>query len=609
MNKCWLIVFGFFFAVLSVRGATPQHTFGLENGKFRLDQHPFQILAGEMHYPRIPRARWRYAMRLARAMGLNTVTTYVFWNLHEPEPGRYNFTGQNDLAAFLRIAQEEGLYVVLRPGPYVCAEWEFGWYPAWLIKDRTTEVRSLDPKFMKPAADWFQHLGTVVQPFLLANGGPVIAVQVENEYGSFGKDTKYMQAIRQIVMDSGMGGTKEHPTLLFTVDGGEQQPNGSLPDLPAAVSFGLGAGGPETSRLHAFRPDGPLWVGEYWAGWFDHWGRNHAQINTDKQVAEYELLLRQGFSINLYMLWGGTSFGWMNGANIDAGKYGPDVTSYDYDVPVSENGELRRKYFLLRDVIQKQTGISPPAPPAPMPAKALAQIEFKASTPIWDSLPRPVASQQILSMEDLGQNYGYILYRTNIAHAQSGELRINELHSYAQIYLDGIFAGALDRRLDQSSLSVQIQHDNTRLDILVENSGRVNFGHQFSHERAGITREVTLANQPLINWQIYPLPMDNVNSLDYKARLCTGACFYHATFKVDQPADTFIDGRSLGKGEVFVNGRALGRFWNIGPQRTLYLPGPWLKPGENEIVIFDMNGKPEPTVPMISNAILDERSK
>jgi beta-galactosidase len=238
MKKCWLIVFVFLFAVLSLQSATPQHTFELQNGKFQLDQHPFQILAGEIHYARIPRAHWRYAMRLARAMGLKTVTTYVFWNLHEPEPGRFNFTGQNDLATFLKIAKEEGLYVVLRPGPYVCAEWEFGGYPAWLIKDRTTVVRSLDPKFMEPAANWFQHLGPVVKPFLLANGGPIIAVQVENEYGSFGKDAKYMQAIRQIVMDSGMGGTKEHPTLLYTADGGDQQPNGSLPDLPAAVNFG-----------------------------------------------------------------------------------------------------------------------------------------------------------------------------------------------------------------------------------------------------------------------------------------------------------------------------------------------------------------------------------
>ena len=579
------------------------HTLRANGDHFELDGNPFQILSGAIHYSRVPRAYWRDRLRKARAMGLNTVETYVFWNLHETSPGQFDFSGQNDVAEFVREAQQEGLFVILRPGPYVCAEWDFGGYPAWLLRDPNMEVRTSNPAFIAAASRWLHRLGQELAPLQSGNGGPIIAVQVENEYGSFGSDHKYMEQIHHLLLDSGF-----NRAMLYTADGADELPNGSLPELPAVINFGSGNAKAEFAKLDKLRPRGPRMCGEYWDGWFDHWGEKHHTTDPDEEAKELEWMLAQGYSVNLYMFHGGTSFGWMNGANIDAGKYGPDVTSYDYDVPVSENGELRRKYFLLRDVIQKQTGITPPAPPAPMPAKALAPIEFKASTPIWDSLPRPVASQQILSMEDLGQNYGYILYRTNIAHAQSGELRINELHSYAQIYLDGIFAGALDRRLDQSSLSVQIQHDNTRLDILVENSGRVNFGHQFSHERAGITREVTLANQPLINWQIYPFPMDNLNSLDYKARLCTGACFYHASFKVDQPADTFIDGRSLGKGEVFVNGRALGRFWNIGPQRTLYLPGPWLKTGENEIVIFDMNGKPDPTVPMISNAILDERS-
>jgi beta-galactosidase len=580
------------------------HTLRANGDHFELDGRPFQILSGAIHYSRVPRAYWRDRLRKARAMGLNTVETYVFWNLHETSPGQFDFSGQNDVAEFVREAQQEGLFVILRPGPYVCAEWDFGGYPAWLLRDPNMEVRTSNPAFIAAASRWLHRLGQELAPLQSGNGGPIIAVQVENEYGSFGSDHNYMEQIHHLLLDSGF-----NRAMLYTADGADELLNGSLPELPAVINFGSGDAKAEFAKLDKLRPRGPRMCGEYWDGWFDHWGEKHHTTDPDEEAKELEWMLVQGYSVNLYMFHGGTSFGWMNGANIDAGKYGPDVTSYDYDVPVSENGELRRKYFLLRDVIRKQTGITPPEPPAPMPAKALAPIEFKSSASIWDSLPQPVASQQILSMEDLGQNYGYILYRTNIAHAQSGELRINELHSYAQIYLDGIFAGALDRRLDQSSLSVQIQHDNTRLDILVENSGRVNFGHQFSHERAGITREVTLANQPLINWQIYPLPMDNVNSLDYKARLCTGACFYHATFKVDQPADTFIDGRSLGKGEVFVNGRALGRFWNIGPQRTLYLPGPWLKPGENEIVIFDMNGKPEPTVPMISNAILDERSK
>ena len=584
-------------------GPTGMHTLRATGDHFELDGKPFQIISGAIHYARVPRAYWRDRLRKARAMGLNTVETYVFWDMHETSPGQFDFSGQNDVAEFVREAQQEGLFVILRPGPYVCAEWDFGGYPAWLLRDPNMEVRTSNPAFIAAASRWLHRLGRELAPLQSGNGGPIIAVQVENEYGSFGSDHKYMEQIHHLLLDSGF-----NRAMLYTADGADELLNGSLPELPAVINFGSGDAKVEFAKLDKLRPRGPRMCGEYWDGWFDHWGEKHHTTDPDQEAKELQWMLAQGYSVNLYMFHGGTSFGWMNGANIDAGKYGPDVTSYDYDVPVSENGELRRKYFLLRDVIREQTGVTPPEPPAPISAKALAPIEFKASTSIWDSLPRPIASQHILSMEDLGQNYGYILYRTNIAHAQNGELRINESHSYAQIYLDGIFVGALDRRLNQSSLSIQVQDDNTRLDILVENSGRVNFGHQLSHERAGITREVTLANQPLINWQIYPLPMENVSSLDYRARRCTGACFYHATFKVDQPADTFIDGRSLGKGVVFVNGRALGRFWNIGPQRTLYLPGPWLKPGENEIVIFDINGKPEPTVPLISNAILDERS-
>lgn len=583
---------------------TGMHTLRANGDHFELDGKPFQIISGAIHSSRVPRAYWRDRLRKARAMGLNTVETYVFWDMYETSPGHFDFSGQNDIAEFVREAQQEGLFVILRPGPYVCAEWDFGGYPAWLLRDPSIEVRTSNPAFIAAASRWLHRLGQELAPLQSGNGGPIIAVQVENEYGSFGSDHDYMEQIHHLLLDSGF-----NRAMLYTADGADELVNGSLPELPAVINFGSGDAKAEFAKLDKLRPHGPRMCGEYWDGWFDHWGEKHHTTDPDVEAKELQWMLAQGYSVNLYMFHGGTSFGWMNGANIDAGKYGPDVTSYDYDVPVSENGELRKKYFLLREVISKATGITPPQPPAPMPANALAPIEFKESTSIWDNLPQPVVSREILSMEDVGQSYGYILYRTNIAHAQDGELRINELHSYAQIYLDGILAGTLDRRLDQSSLSIQIQHDNTRLDILVENSGRVNFGHQLPHERAGITREVTLANQPLVNWQIYPLPMQNVNTLAYQASSCTGACFYHAIFKVDQPADTFIDARSLGKGAAFVNGRPLGRFWNIGPQRTLYLPGPWLNAGKNEIVIFDLNGKPEPTVPMIANAILDDRTK
>jgi beta-galactosidase len=588
---------------LNAQSPTPSgiHVLRANGDHFELDGKPFQIISGAIHSSRVPRAYWRDRLRKARAMGLNTVETYVFWNMYEPSPGQFDFSGQNDIAEFIREAQQEGLFVILRPGPYVCAEWDFGGYPAWLLREPGMEVRTSNPAFMAAATRWLHRLGQELAPLQSENGGPIIAVQVENEYGSFGSDHHYMEQIHHLLLDSGFD-----KAMLYTADGADELPNGSLPELPAVINFGSGNAKAEFAKLAKLRPVGPRMCGEYWDGWFDHWGEKHHTTDPAAEAKELQWMLEQGYSVNLYMFHGGTSFGWMNGANIDDGKYGPDVTSYDYDVPVSESGELRQKFYLFRDVIRKVTSITPPAPPPPIPAQSLAPIQLTRSASVWGTLPQPIISQHILSMEDVGQSYGYILYRTNLAHAQDADLRIDELHSYAQIYLDGLLAGTLDRRLNQSSLLIHVAHDNTRLDILVENSGRVNFGPQFPHERAGITHQVTLANNPLMNWQIYPLPMQNVSSITYQSSPCSGACFYRGTFQVDKPADTFIDMGSFGKGEVFVNGRPLGRFWKIGPQRTLYLPALWLKKGANEIVVFDLNSEPNPTVPFLERAILDE---
>jgi len=571
---------------------------------FELDGKPFQIISGAIHYARVPRAYWRDRLQKARAMGLNTVETYVFWNLHETAPGQFDFSGQNDIAEFIREAQQEGLFVILRPGPYVCAEWDFGGLPPWLLREPGMVVRGANPAFMAATTRWFHRLGKELAPLQGANGGPILAVQVENEYGSFGADHAYVEQIHHLLVDSGFD-----RAMLYTADGADELPNGSLAELPAVINFGSGDAKEEFAKLAKLRPSGPRMCGEYWDGWFDHWGEKHHTTDGAAEAKELEWMLKQGYSVNLYMLHGGTSFGWMSGANIDGGTYGPDVTSYDYDVPVSESGELRPKYFLFRDVIRDVTGITPPEPPAPIAAKALPSVVLTRSASLWDNLPKPVESAQIVSMEDVGQSYGYILYRTNLAHVRNGELKLDALHDYAQVYVDGVLAGTLDRRLNQAALPIHAARDNAQLDILVENTGRVNFGRQFPMERAGITHAVTLNGVPLTGWEIYPLPMNNVDSLAYKAGPCTGACFATATFRVVEPADTFVDTRSLGKGEVFINGRALGRFWQIGPQRTLYLPAPWLKRGENQIVVFDLDGKPGATVPFLAHSILDENGK
>jgi beta-galactosidase len=567
---------------------TTPHSFGVKNGHFELDGKPLQIISGEIHYQRVPRVYWRERFQMAKAMGLNAVTTYVFWNVHEQKPGTYNFSGNNDVAEFIREAQQEGLYVVLRPGPYVCAEWEFGGYPAWLLKDHSLVLRSNDPKFIEPASRWFKRLGQELTPLQVGNGGPIILVQVENEYGSFGNDHAYMEEVRGMLVDAGF--TKSQ---LYTADGAEEVPAGSLPDLPVGINFGgadAGAAQKEFEILKKVRPDGLFFNSEYWDGWFDHWGGPHASTNATNEADNLDWMLKQGYSVSLYMFHGGTSFGWMNGANSDGKNYEPDVTSYDYDSPLDESGRPSPKFSLFRQVIAKDTGTVPPAVPAVAPAMKIPAFKLEETIALWRVLPAPVHSEQLQSMEDLDQAYGYILYRTHLNAATKGNLVLDGLHDYAQVYLDGRLVGTLDRRLDQKQLPVDVPAAGAPLDILVENTGRINFNIILRKERKGIVGQVTLDGKPLSGWDIYPLPMDQPGKYSFAKNPCKGACFYRATFQVDVPADTFLDTSAFTKGEVWLNGYPLGRVWNIGPQKTLYVPGPWLRKGENEVVVFDLQG-------------------
>jgi beta-galactosidase len=568
-------------------GLSSQHSFVAANGQFTLDGKPFQIITGEIHYPRVPREYWRARLKMAKAMGLNTITTYVFWNEHEQVPGQFDFTGQRDVAEFIREAQQEGLYVILRPGPYSCAEWEFGGYPAWLLKDRTTVVRSRDPKFMVPAKRWLARLGQELAPLQIGNGGPIIAVQVENEYGSFGDDHAYMEDIHQALLSSGF--TK---AMLYTADGPEQTPKGSLPELPAVINFGPGEAEKGFAKIKELRPQGPFMAGEYWDGWFDHWGGPHQVTNSTQQANEVAWMLKNGYSLNIYMFHGGTSFGWMNGANYDNGKYEPDVTSYDYDAALNESGRTTPKYYLFRDAIAKVTGVTPPPVPSVPPTIALPAIDLTSSVSLWRSLPAPVHSTDVLTMEDVGQAYGYILYRTTVQGPVSGDLLLDGLHDYARIYANGKYVGTLDRRLKENHLAVDLTDTKTQLDILVENSGRINFSHELRGERKGVTGGVTLAGKALQNWDIYSLPFEAPQKLSFGAADCAGPCLYRGSFKVDKIGDTFLDTSSFTKGAVWVNGHALGRIWSIGPQKTLYLPAPFLKKGKNEVVVLDLDSAP-----------------
>ncbi len=575
------------------------HTFRLENGQYVLDGKPFRIIAGEMEYPRIPRAYWRDRMRKAKAMGLNTIATYVYWNIHEPQPGVYDFSDNKDVAEFIREAQEEGLYVILRPGPYICTEWDFGGVPSWLLKDHAV-VRSTDPKFITPAARWLKRVGQELAPLQIENGGPILLVQVENEYGSFEKDHAYMEQIHNLILNAGFD-----KSVLYTADGPEQTPDGSLPELPAGINFGPGEAQKGFATLKSLRPQGPFFASEYWAGWFDFWGEKYTSTDAQKQANDIDWMLRQGYSINIYVFHGGTTFGWMNGANSKGPDYRPFVTSYDYNAALDESGRPTPKYYLFRDTIAKATGTVPPPVPQTADPITVPSFQLSKSASLWSALPEPIQSKDVLSMEDINQAYGYILYRTKISGPASGDLVLDALHDYAQIYLDGKLAGTIDRRLKQNSLTLKVDGTKTQLDILVENTGRVNFGLAIRGERKGITNSVTFAGRLLTGWQIYSLPLKDPSQMTYTDAACTGPCFYHATFNVAQPADTFLDTSAFTKGMVWLNGKPLGRIWDVGPQKALYVPASWLVQGSNEVIVLDLKGVPGHSLQGLNHPVLD----
>lgn len=569
---------------LAARGRAA-HTFGWRGESFLLDGKPFQIIAGDMHYARVPRQYWRDRMRKMKAMGLNTLTTYVFWNLHEPKPGRFDFRGNLDIAAYIRMAQEEGLWVIVRPGPYICSEWEFGGFPAWLLATPDMKVRSADPRFLKAAASYMREVGRQLAPLQITRGGPIIMTQVENEYGSFGSDKVYLNAVRQMIVDAGFDVT------LFTSDGDAGKlAEGTLPDVLSVINFGA-RDAPEKkfAVFDKFRQNVPRMCGEFWVGWFDSWGDKHETVPAQKAAEGLDWMLGRGISVSIYMFHGGSSFGFMNGANQNSKGYKPIINGYDYDSPLDEAGRPTEKFFALRDVIKKHlpAGTTLPQLPAPLPLVEIPRFELKESASLLSALGRPVKSARPQTMETLGQDYGFILYRARPKRAMSGALKIEEPRDYAVVSQGTRRLGALDRRLKQDSLDVQL-NAATPLDILVENMGRVNFGQHMLTERKGITGKVTLGGEELTGWEIYTLPFDNLARLKFSAAPKAGPAFYRGAFWLNATGDTYLDMRGWGKGSVWVNGHNLGRYWRIGPQQSLFAPAGWLKQGRNEIVILDL---------------------
>ncbi len=539
-----------------------------------------------MHYARIPREYWRDRMKKMRAMGLNTLCMYSFWNLHEPVKGEYDFTGNLDIATFIRTAQEEGLWVIVRPGPYSCAEWEFGGFPWWLLKTPNLKVRTTDPLFLEAAGRYVKQLLAQVAPLQVTRGGPVIMVQVENEYGSFGKDKAYLGAIRQMIVEGGIDVT------LYTSDGSEPEmlAGGTLPNLPSVINFG-GAPQQEFENFAKFRAGVPRMCGEYWVGWFDHWGEKHHTGDNRVHLAGIDWMLERNIGFNLYMVHGGTSWGFMSGANYaTVGKgYEPTVTSYDYDSPIDEAGRLAPKFSLYRDTIRKHLapGETLPEPPPPMPMIDIPRFDLKESMVMSDLASKGIEADHPKSFEELGQGYGFVLYRTPARSPGKVRLQFDDLRDYAVIYEGFERRGVLDRRLNQTTIDITLQ-GNAPISILVENMGRINFGPKLLDERKGILGKVAINAQPVTHWTMYSMPLADTGKLRFVNQLMVAPAFYKGKFKLHATGDTYFDMTGWGKGLVWVNGHNLGRHWKIGPQRSLFCPGVWLQKGGNEIIVLDL---------------------
>ena len=588
-------------------------TFEAGKGSFLLNGEPFVVKAAELHYPRIPRAYWEHRIKQCKALGMNTICLYVFWNFHEEKPGEFDFTGQKDLAEFCRLCQKNDMYVILRPGPYVCAEWEMGGLPWWLLKKKDIRLREDDPYFLERVAIFEKEVANQVAGLTIQKGGPIIMVQVENEYGSYGESKEYVAKIRDIVRGN-FG-----DVTLFQCDWASNFQLNALDDLVWTMNFGTGANIDEQfAPLKEVRPDSPLMCSEFWSGWFDKWGANHETRAADDMIAGIDEMLSKGISFSLYMTHGGTNWGHWAGANSPG--FAPDVTSYDYDAPISESGKITPKYEKLRETLAKyMDGKKQAKVPDDIPTISVPAFEFTEVAPLFANLPEPKSDDTIRTMEEYDQGFGSILYRTTLPKIdRSATLTVTEAHDYAQIFIDGKYIGKLDRRNGEKQLDIPACAEGAQLDILVEAMGRINFGRAIKDFK-GITEKVELKNggrtTELKGWKVYNLedryegykglkfePLKSVK--DAQGQRVPGC--YRATFHVEKPGDTFLNFETWGKGLVYVNGYGIGRIWEIGPQQTLYVPGCWLKEGENEILVFDIVGPKEARTEGLEEPILNQ---
>lgn len=584
-------------------------TFEAGDKTFLLNGKPFLVKAAEMHYTRIPAEYWEHRIKMCKAMGMNTICIYAFWNIHEQKPDEFDFSGQNDIANFCRLAQKHDMYIILRPGPYVCSEWEMGGLPWWLLKKKDIQVRTNDPYFMERTRLYMHEIGKQLAGLQITKGGNIIMVQVENEFSAYATDKEYMSNIRDMVKESGFTDVP-----LFQCDWSSTFQNNALDDLIWTINFGTGANiDAQFKKLKEVRPNTPLMCSEFWSGWFDHWGRKHETRDAATMVQGLKDMLDRNISFSLYMTHGGTTFGHWGGAN--SPSYSAMCSSYDYDAPISEAGWATPKYYAVRELLSKYNdpGTTLPEVPAAMPLIEIPEFRLSETAPLFDNLPVPAAtSTEIQPMEQFDQGWGSILYRTVLpANPDNTSLIINDVHDWAQVFLNGELVGRLDRRRGENTIKLPPLAGNTQLDILVEAMGRVNFDRAI-HDRKGITEKVTLAtetsSQELKDWTVYSFPTDYAFAADKKfspSEKLNAPAYYRATFDLSETGDVFLDMQTWGKGMVWVNGKAIGRFWEIGPQQTLYMPGCWLKKGKNEIIVLDLKGPEKASIKGLKTPILD----
>jgi beta-galactosidase len=577
----------FFLSLISqVTSSQTRHSFALSPSAFLLDGKPFQIIGGELHPARIPREYWKHRIQMAKAMGCNTIAMYVFWNYHEEKEGQFDFTtGNKNLGEFIRLCKEENMWVLLRPGPYVCAEWGWGGLPPYLLRIPDISIRNMDARYMAAVKRYVDRMSAVIKPHLVTNGGNIVMVQVENEYGSFSNDRKYMQTLQSYWVKNGIN------VPFYTADGPTNfmLEAGSLPG--AAVGLDPGGNPGDFALARKKNPGVPVFSSETYPGWLTHWGEKWARPDTASLLRDVKFLMDSSLSFNFYVIHGGTNFGFTAGANaFNPTQYQPDLTSYDYDAPINEQGRPTAKYYALRNLIGKYVKNIPEVP-APIPAITIPEIQLQPYSSVWSNLPKPIASVTPKPFEYYGQDHGMMVYKTKLIGHKNGKLTIWEPHDYALVFLNGKFIDTVFR--DGGNWSVDLPKTDVKdpvLEILVEGMGRINFA-QFMIDRKGITDRVTLNGMTLTNWEVFPLPFNDSDVKVLKPAVIDTArrgVFFKGSFELESAADTFFDLSRYKKGMVWVNGHNLGRYWYIGPQQRLYCPAPWLKKGRNEIVVFDL---------------------